>query len=119
VRFAIPRDAEHARVAQTTATTVSSLATVRRRSRLRRTEYACAAMLRLALILLIVLTFGAITPLAHVTPPDQTWIGGLYDNADHDDVILAVIGLDGSRQWWTGLLPVDCALSASLFAPSG
>src|SRR5262249_14396748 len=27
----------------------------------------------------------------HVSPPDQTWIPGLYDNADHDDAVLAII----------------------------
>jgi hypothetical protein len=32
----------------------------------------------------------ALTPLAHATPPDQTWIPGLYDNADYDDVVLFV-----------------------------
>jgi hypothetical protein len=32
----------------------------------------------------------ALTPLAYATPPDQTWIPGLYDNADYDDVVLFV-----------------------------
>jgi hypothetical protein len=27
---------------------------------------------------------------AHASPPDQTWIVGLYDNADFDDVILLI-----------------------------
>ena len=25
--------------------------------------------------------------MADASPPDQTWIGGVYDNADYDDVI--------------------------------
>ena len=33
-----------------------------------------------------------LAPLAQATPPDQTWIGGLYDNADYDDVVLMVTG---------------------------
>jgi hypothetical protein len=32
----------------------------------------------------------ALTPLAQASPPDQTWIAGLYDNADYDDVVRAV-----------------------------
>ena len=32
----------------------------------------------------------ALAPLAYATPPDQTWIAGLYDNADYDDVVLLV-----------------------------
>jgi hypothetical protein len=33
-----------------------------------------------------------LTPLAQASPPDQTWIGGLYDDADYDDVVLLVTG---------------------------
>ena len=32
----------------------------------------------------------AIAPLADASPPDPTWIGGLYDNGDLDDVIFAI-----------------------------
>jgi hypothetical protein len=32
-----------------------------------------------------------LTPVAHAIPPDQSWITGLYDNADFDDVILLII----------------------------
>jgi hypothetical protein len=32
----------------------------------------------------------ALVPLAHASPPDPTWIAGLYDDADHDDAVLAV-----------------------------
>jgi hypothetical protein len=33
---------------------------------------------------------AALTPAAFASPPDSTWIAGIYDNADHDDVILLV-----------------------------
>ena len=36
----------------------------------------------------LIFAIGTLTTLAYATPPDQTWIGGLYDNADHDDVVL-------------------------------
>ena len=41
-----------------------------------------------ALLVVLVLT---LTPLAHAEPPDQTWLGGLYDNGDYDDVVLLVL----------------------------
>jgi hypothetical protein len=42
---------------------------------------------------IVVLLLGALlslAPLAHASPPDATWIPGFYDNADYDDVVLAV-----------------------------
>src|SRR5713101_7701417 len=39
---------------------------------------------------LLTVVLAALTPLAHGSPPDPTWIAGLYDDADHDDAILAV-----------------------------
>ena len=75
---------------------VPSLVSDSQRPAPHRREHAGATALRLTLSLLVVVTFGAITPLAHVMPPDQTWIGGFYDNADYDDVILAVIYVEGA-----------------------
>ena len=40
--------------------------------------------------LLLGLVLLALTPLAHASPPDQTWLGGLYDDADYDDVVVLV-----------------------------
>jgi len=34
----------------------------------------------------------ALAPAAHASPPDQSWISGLYDNADFDDVVLLITG---------------------------
>ena len=50
------------------------------------------AMMRRLLLLLLAGAVVALTPAAHASPPDQTWIAGLYDNADYDDAVLAVIG---------------------------
>jgi hypothetical protein len=44
-----------------------------------------ARLLNVALGLLLFLP-----ALAYATPTDPTWIGGLYDDADFDDVILLV-----------------------------
>jgi hypothetical protein len=46
---------------------------------------------RLLRILLAVLLFSLV-PAAHASSPDETWISGLYDNADYDDAVLAVVG---------------------------
>ena len=47
---------------------------------------------RVVVIGLLVGAMLALTPLAQASPPDQTWIPGLYDNADYDDVVRAVTG---------------------------
>ena len=43
---------------------------------------------------LLVVALAALLPfeatLAQLDPPDQTWIGGFYDDADYDDVVLLV-----------------------------
>ena len=45
---------------------------------------------RLAAILLTA-ALATLTPLAHGSPPDPTWIAGLYDDADYDDAVLAAV----------------------------
>ena len=32
-------------------------------------------------------------PLAHASPPDPSWVAGFWDDADYDDVVLAVTGM--------------------------
>jgi hypothetical protein len=49
----------------------------------------------LGVFVLLVLLVG-LAPLAYASPPDQTWLSGLYDNADYDDVILAVTSAVGA-----------------------
>jgi hypothetical protein len=45
---------------------------------------------RLSVTALLVLVLSALGPLASASPPDPGWIGGFYDAADYDDVVLAV-----------------------------
>ena len=33
--------------------------------------------------------------LAHASPPDPTWIPGIYDRGDFDDAVLALLSIDG------------------------
>ena len=42
-----------------------------------------------ALALLMLL--AALVPLAHASPPDPLWIPGIYDAADLDEVVVAVL----------------------------
>src|SRR5258705_1675495 len=41
-------------------------------------------------VLLLLACHIALTPLAHASPPDPTWISGIYDDADYDDVVCLV-----------------------------
>ena len=45
------------------------------------------------LVLLLLVPLVWLTPLAYASPPDQTWIGGFYDDADYDDVVLLAMSL--------------------------
>jgi len=45
---------------------------------------------RRLLPLLLVGLMLALAPLAQASPPDQSWLAGLYDNADYDDVVLSI-----------------------------
>src|SRR5262245_41099578 len=42
------------------------------------------------LTLLVSLVLVLLTPIAFASPPDPSWIPGLYDGADFDDVVLVV-----------------------------
>ena len=50
---------------------------------------------RLLPVLLAVLVV-TLLPLAHAGSPDQTWLSGLYDNGDYDDVVLLVLSNVGA-----------------------
>ena len=39
---------------------------------------------------LLVLVLGTLVPLAHASLPDPSWISGIYDGADYDDVVVLV-----------------------------
>ena len=50
--------------------------------------FARRSTVRVTPLLLFVLLL--LTPIADASPPDPSWIAGLYDNADFDDVVLSV-----------------------------
>jgi hypothetical protein len=37
-----------------------------------------------------------LTALAYASPPDPSWLAGLYDEADHDDVVVLVMSASGN-----------------------
>ena len=49
-------------------------------------------------VLLLLACHIALTPLAHASPPDPTWISGIYDDADYDDVVCLVISSHGTLE---------------------
>jgi len=46
----------------------------------------------------LVATILVLAPAAYASPPDETWIAGIYDNADFDDVVLFVTSGLGAVQ---------------------
>ncbi len=44
---------------------------------------------RLPLVLILLSGLAVLAPLAYASPPDPAWIGGVYDDDDFDDVVLA------------------------------
>ena len=55
--------------------------------------------------LLFVGAMVALGVLAHASPPDPDWIGGLWDNGDYDDIILLVtsgVGITDSHAFEHG-----------------
>lgn len=45
---------------------------------------------RVLLVGLLVTLSSALPALAHASPPDPSWIPGIYDDADFDDVVTLV-----------------------------
>src|SRR5215475_844183 len=84
----------------------------------------------LSAMLLVLLMIAPVT-LAHASPPDQTWLAGVYDQADFDDVVgLLTSALEASGSTTApeagpclALAPelcaatVACPASASAYSP--
>ncbi len=47
--------------------------------------------LLVAVALLLLLPVGGLTSLAYASPPDPSWISGIYDGADFDDVVVMLM----------------------------
>ena len=53
-----------------------------------------------------------LTPLAYASPPDQSWLGSFYDDADYDDVVLLATSLAVALADTTPALAVRPAIVA-------
>ena len=48
-----------------------------------------------AWLVLLILVLGLLPTLGFASPPDPTWIPGIYDDADYDDVVVLVTSSSG------------------------
>jgi len=60
------------------------------------------------------LVMSCLVPMAYASPPDETWIPGFTDNADHDDAIILVTSAVGVM---ATVLAVDVTSIACVMAP--
>jgi len=51
---------------------------------------------RLAVVPLVALALVALPLLAQASPPDPTWVSGVYDAGDYDDVVLTATSTAGA-----------------------
>jgi len=54
------------------------------------------AVMRVLLVALVLIVPSTLPALAYATPPDPSWIGGIYDDADYDDVVVLVTSGTGN-----------------------
>ena len=54
------------------------------------------AVSRVLLVALLLAVPAALPALAYATPPDPSWINGMYDDADYDDVVVLVTSGTGN-----------------------
>lgn len=52
---------------------------------------------RHALVVALILGVVGLPAMAAASPPDPLWLPGLYDSADYDDVVSALLDLEGVR----------------------
>ena len=68
---------------------------------------------RLALIVSLVTILAAFLPLASSSPPDPTWVEGVWDNADYDDIVILAMSLSSTSD---ANIPYERALLPWVFA---
>lgn len=53
-------------------------------------------IVRIGLIALVISAQATLSALAFASPPDPSWIPGVYDDADYDDVVALVMSATGN-----------------------
>jgi hypothetical protein len=59
---------------------------------LKRTIPSVAGLVNVLFLLCVFLA----VPLAHAMPPDPSWIAGIYDGGDLDDLVIVLLGSNGA-----------------------
>ena len=68
----------------------------------------------------IVMALVLLPAIAFSSPPDPSWIAGIYDGADGDDVVTSVYETAGVGAAWLGfVLPLSRSSNASLVSGPG
>ena len=60
---------------------------------------------RVSLAMLLFAAVVVLPALAHASPPDPSWVAGFWDDADYDDVVLAVTGMTAAPHYTPDAVP--------------
>jgi hypothetical protein len=72
------------------------------------------ALLLLGVALLPI--FVALTPLAYASPPDPTWVSGVFDDDDHDNVVVLIMSSAAALDPFLGCSSIRFAVFAAAIA---
>ena len=89
---------------------------VTRRWFARLADYAHGARgyLKHCLIVLLLVALGTLSALAYASTPDTVGLPGIYDDADHDDVVSLLTDTVGLENYWfTSVDPVPLLLGVA------
>ncbi len=75
-----------------------------------RDSIAPMKLLARLLLFAVIAIVGVLPTLAHASPPDQTWLGGWFDDSDFDDIVVLVTSTVAALE----LCPVVLASTPSL-----
>ena len=71
--------------------------------------------MRFGFIVALLTSLVLLAPLAYADPPDQVWLGGLYDDDDQDNAVsLVTFGFHGLTTAWVEIQPPTLVLVARL-----
>ena len=76
----------------------------------------CVGSVAIALAPVLLVALVALTALAYASPPDPTWIAGIYDAADYDDIVGFLIETSAVEESVSEAALVPLPLVARLFS---
>src|SRR5439155_1674073 len=74
---------------------------------------------RVSLAMLLFAAVVVLPAMAHASPPDPSWVAGLWDDADYDDVVLAVTGMTAAPHYTPDVVlnPSPCVVGVTRRRP--